>query len=285
MPANRRTLLALPLAALPLAARAGGDEIAAISAMLLGMAEAWNRGDFRGYMSGFANPDIAYISRGKRQPGWEATLQHYLKHYGGAPGKRGQLTFSQFDIQMLSPEAAQLIARFDLRWDDGRTDGGLFSGVVRRRDGRWVVTLNHVQAETPDPRDRDDEAEKAAIVNVIRTMEAAWNRGDFHGYMAGFANPDVIFVSRGEFQKDWQGTLDHYIRDYGTSAETRGTLAFSNIRVEMLAPDAAQLISNYRLDRPGNPQIGINTRLMRKRGGTWVIALNHVSARETPAAN
>ncbi|WP_374388772.1 DUF4440 domain-containing protein [Sandaracinobacter sp.] len=285
MPADRRTLLALPLAALPLAARAGGDEIAAISAMLLGMAEAWNRGDFRGYMSGFANPDIAYISRGKRQPGWEATLQHYLKHYGGAPGKRGHLTFSQFDIQMLSPEAAQLIARFDLRWDDGRTDGGLFSGVVRRRDGRWVVTLNHVQAETPDPRDRDDEAEKAAIVNVIRTMEVAWNRGDFHGYMAGFANPDVIFVSRGEFQKDWQGTLDHYIRDYGASAETRGTLAFSNIRVEMLAPDAAQLISNYRLDRPGNPQIGINTRLMRKRGGTWVIALNHVSARETPAAN
>ena len=285
MPADRRTLLALPLAALPLAARAGGDEIAAISAMLLGMAEAWNRGDFRGYMSGFANPDIAYISRGKRQPGWEATLQHYLKHYGGAPGKRGHLTFSQFDIQMLSPEAAQLIARFDLRWDDGRTDGGLFSGVVRRRDGRWVVTLNHVQAETPDPRDRDDEAEKAAIVNAIRTMEAAWNRGDFHGYMAGFANPDVIFVSRGEFQKDWQGTLDHYIRDYGASAETRGTLAFSNIRVEMLAPDAAQLISNYRLDRPGNPQIGINTRLMRKRGGTWVIALNHVSARETPAAN
>ena len=285
MPADRRTLLALPLAALPLAARAGGDEIAAISAMLLGMAEAWNRGDFRGYMSGFANPDIAYISRGKRQPGWEATLQHYLKHYGGAPGKRGHLTFSQFDIQMLSPEAAQLIARFDLRWDDGRTDGGLFSGVVRRRDGRWVVTLNHVQAETPDPRDRDDEAEKAAIVNVIRTMEAAWTRGDFHGSMAGFANPDVIFVSRGEFQKDWQGTLDHYIRDYGASAETRGTLAFSNIRVEMLAPDAAQLISNYRLDRPGNPQIGINTRLMRKRGGTWVIALNHVSARETPAAN
>ena len=282
MPADRRTLLAaLPLAALPLAsARGAGDEKAAISAMLTGMAEAWNRGDFRGYMAGFANPDIAYISRGKRQPGWDATLQHYLKQYGGAPEKRGHLTFSQFYIQMLSADAAQLIARFDLKWADGRTDGGLFSGVVRRRDGRWVITLNHVQAETPDPRDTNEDAEKTAIVNVIRAMEAAWNRGDFHGYMAGFANPDVIFVSRGQFQKDWQGTLDHYIRDYGTSAETRGTLAFSNIRVEMLAPDAAQLISNYRLDRPGNPQTGINTRLMRKRDGKWVIALNHVSSIE-----
>lgn len=282
MPADRRTLLAAPLlAALPFAAaRGGGDEVSAISAMLTGMAEAWNRGDFRGYMAGFANPDIAYISRGKRQPGWEATLQHYLKYYGGAPEKRGALTFSQFDIQMLSADAAQLIARFDLKWDDGRTDGGLFSGVVRKRDGKWVITLNHVQAETPDPRDSNEGVEKAAIKQVIRDMEAAWNRGDFAGYMQGFANPDVIFVSRGKFQSDWQGTLDHYVRDYGGPGSTPGTLAFSNIRIEMLSADAAQLISNYRLDRPGNPQTGINTRLMRKRDGKWVIALNHVSSIE-----
>src|SRR6186713_1469291 len=121
-----------------------------------------------------------------------------------------------------------------------------------------------------------DGAEKEAILALVARMEAAWNRGDFRGYMEGFANPDVVFVSRGEFQKDWQGTLDHYIRDYGGAEERRGTLHFSDIRIEMLGPDAAQLISRYRLDRPENPQDGINTRLMRKRGGQWVIALNHV---------
>lgn len=128
----------------------------------------------------------------------------------------------------------------------------------------------------------DSEAEKQAIVALIGRMEQAWNRGDFRGYMEGFANPDVIFVSRGEFQKDWQGTLDHYIRDYGSSEETRGKLHFFDIKVEMLAPDAAQLISRYQLERPRNPQDGINTRLMRKRDGKWVIALNHVSSRELP---
>jgi len=126
----------------------------------------------------------------------------------------------------------------------------------------------------------DRAAEEAAIRQVIANMEAAWNRGDFRGYMAGFQNPDVVFVSRGQFQRDWQGTLDHYIRDYGGAPERRGRLHFSNIRVEMLAPDAAQLISRYRLDRPGAPQDGINTRLMRKVDGRWVIALNHVSSRE-----
>jgi len=128
-------------------------------------------------------------------------------------------------------------------------------------------------------------APEAEIRSVIADMEAAWNRGDFPGYMRGFLNPGVVFVSRGQFQRDWQGTLDHYVRDYGGLPEKRGTLHFYDIKVEMLAPDAAQLISRYHLDRAESPQYGINTRLMRKVGGRWVIALNHVSSSETPDPN
>jgi uncharacterized protein (TIGR02246 family) len=126
------------------------------------------------------------------------------------------------------------------------------------------------------------EAEKAAILKVIAAMQAAWNRGDLRGYMQGFRNPDVIFVSGGRFQDGWQGTLDHYIRDYGASAETRGTLRFYDIHIEMLGPDAAQLIGRYQLVKQQHPQYGINTRLLRKVNGAWVIALNHVSSTEIP---
>jgi uncharacterized protein (TIGR02246 family) len=143
-----------------------------------------------------------------------------------------------------------------------------------------VVAACKLQPQREPVAAVDAEAEKQAILGVISRMEAAWNRGDFRGYMEGFANPDVIFVSRGQFQKDWQGTLDHYIRDYGASEETRGKLHFFDIKIEILGPDAAQLISRYQLDRPQQPQDGINTRLMRKRDGKWVIALNHVSSRE-----
>lgn len=120
--------------------------------------------------------------------------------------------------------------------------------------------------------------DKEEIIALIAQMQAAWNRGDFEGYMAGFANPDVIFVSRGKIQKDWQATLDHYIRDYGGAPGSQGKLAFSNIQIEMLADDAAQLVSSYQLDRGEGSQTGINTRLMRKREGQWRIALNHVSS-------
>ncbi|HEY5722629.1 MAG TPA: SgcJ/EcaC family oxidoreductase [Allosphingosinicella sp.] len=126
----------------------------------------------------------------------------------------------------------------------------------------------------------DPKADEAAIRQVIADMEGAWNRGDFHGYMRGFKNPDVVFVSRGEFQRDWKGTLDHYVRDYGGRPERRGKLHFFDIQVEMLSPDSAQLISRYRLEGGERPQDGINTRLMRKVDGRWVIALNHVSSKE-----
>jgi hypothetical protein len=96
--------------------------------------------------------------------------------------------------------------------------------------------------------------------------------------MAGFKNPDVIFVSGGKFQDGWQGTLDHYIRDYGGAPDRRGKLHFYNMRVEVLAPDAAMLVGQYRLQRGSRVTEGVNTRLFRKIGGKWLITMNHVSA-------
>ena len=128
------------------------------------------------------------------------------------------------------------------------------------------------------PAAADSKSDRAAILATIGRMEAAWNRGDFRGYMAGFKNPDVVFVSGGKFQAGWQGTLDHYIRDYGGSPERRGKLHFYNMKVDILGPDAAMLIGQYRLVRGSRVTEGVNTRLFRKVKGKWLITMNHVSA-------
>jgi ketosteroid isomerase-like protein len=122
------------------------------------------------------------------------------------------------------------------------------------------------------------QSEKAAILKTVERMERAWNEGDFKGYMAGFKNPDVVFVSGGRFQDGWQGTLDHYVRDYGGSPERRGKLHFYNMKIDLLASDAAMLIGQYRLVRGRRVTEGVNTRLFRKIGGKWLITMNHVSA-------
>ncbi|WP_116652962.1 YybH family protein [Pelagibacterium sediminicola] len=118
------------------------------------------------------------------------------------------------------------------------------------------------------------------IVALMRRMEAAWNSGDFAGYMNGFANPDVVFVSRGEIQADWAATLAHYQRDYGDPEGEQGHLTFSDLKIELLAPGVAQLVGTYTLVRGPLSQSGINTRILHKRPGIgWTITLNHVSAR------
>ena len=122
------------------------------------------------------------------------------------------------------------------------------------------------------------KSDSAAILSTIARMESAWNRGDFRGYMAGFKNPDVVFVSGGKFQDGWQGTLDHYIRDYGGSPERRGKLHFYKMKVDILSPDAAMLVGQYRLERGARVTEGVNTRLFKKFGGRWLITMNHVSA-------
>lgn len=119
---------------------------------------------------------------------------------------------------------------------------------------------------------------------LFARMEAAWNRGDFRGYMDGFQNPGVVFVSGGHIQDGWQGTLDHYVRDYGGSPERRGSLHFYDMRIEMISPDAALLIGHYHLERPEHAQEGINTRLLRKIDGHWLITMNHVSSYDPSAA-
>jgi uncharacterized protein (TIGR02246 family) len=127
------------------------------------------------------------------------------------------------------------------------------------------------------------KSDRAAILATVERMETAWNRGDFRGYMAGFKNPDVVFVSGGKFQAGWQGTLDHYIRDYVGSAERRGHLHFYNMKIDILGPDAAMLIGQYRLERGQRATEGVNTRLFRKSRGRWLISVNHVSAYDLPA--
>ena len=50
------------------------------------------------------------------------------------------------------------------------------------------------------------------------------------------------------------------------------------MKVDLLAPDAAMLIGQYRLERGTRVTEGVNTRLFRKIHGHWLITVNHVSA-------
>jgi uncharacterized protein (TIGR02246 family) len=258
---------------LALAPSARADSPAEIRAVIARMEAAWNRGDFRGYMEGFQNPGVKFVSKGRMQADWQATLDHYVRDYGGDPDRRGHLHFSDIQVEMLSDDAAQLISHYRLDKPVEAQDG-INTRLFRKIDGRWVIALNHVSSTEPAaPSVAKDEADIRAVLSA---QIEAWNRGDLDGYMAGYWNsPELKFVSGASVTTGWIPTLARYKARYDTAAK-RGHLAFTGLEVQMLGPDAALAMGHWRLDRETSAE-GEFTLTLRRIDGRWLIVVDHTS--------
>ncbi|MET4104893.1 nuclear transport factor 2 family protein [Hymenobacter sp. UYP22] len=121
-------------------------------------------------------------------------------------------------------------------------------------------------------------AARQAILRVLTTQTAAWNRGDVAGFMQGYwQNDSLVFIGKSGLTYGWQRTLDNYRRSYPTPA-AMGQLDFSHLQVQPLSPDAAQVIGRWHLARPtaGDLQ-GHFLLVMRRINGQWVVVADHSS--------
>ena len=123
-------------------------------------------------------------------------------------------------------------------------------------------------------------AEADAVKQVLATQAAAWNRGDVEGFMEGYARlPTLRFASGGTVTYGWQETLDRYKQHYPDRA-AMGALTFSDLDVNVLAPDAALVFGRWRLHTDKGEPNGLFTLLLRKADGSWRIVADHTSATE-----
>lgn len=121
----------------------------AIAALLESQAEAWNRGDLEAFMEGYwRSPDLVFTSGGRVQRGWQTTLDRYRTAYGDDRETMGRLTFSDLEVHELERDSAWALGKWRLAFDSGDR-GGVFSLVLRRIDGRWLVVHDHT-TETSD---------------------------------------------------------------------------------------------------------------------------------------
>ena len=129
-----------------------------------------------------------------------------------------------------------------------------------------------------------DAAEaRTAIRSVLLEQVAAWNRGDIEGFMDGYLRSDSLrFASGNSVQRGWQTTLSRYRRSY-PDREAMGTLAFSDLDVDVLSRDRAMVFGRWRLgDAPTDPQ-GLFTLIFAKvtagqNEPAWRIIHDHTSA-------
>jgi len=123
---------------------------------------------------------------------------------------------------------------------------------------------------------------KSAVEQVLRTQQAAWNRHDLEGFMAGYWNsPELTFFSGAKESNGWQAAIDRYRATYSSPGHEMGKLEFSALRIEMLGPSAAFARGAWQLTMTdGKTPHGLFTLVFRRFPDGWKIVHDHTSAAE-----
>jgi uncharacterized protein (TIGR02246 family) len=120
---------------------------AAVRQVLAAQVAAWNRKDLEGFMEGYwHSPDLTFFSGATVTSGWEPTLERYRQRYQSAGKEMGALTFSDLQVDVLNTEAAFVRGKWQLKMSDGKTPGGLFTLVVKKRHGVWRIVHDHTSS-------------------------------------------------------------------------------------------------------------------------------------------
>ena len=121
----------------------------------------------------------------------------------------------------------------------------------------------------------------AAIRAVLETQVAAWNAGKLEEFMVGYWNsPDLSFFSGANKLGGWEATIARYRRNYQAEGKEMGKLAFSDLNIDLLGPDAAMVRGAWELELSnGSKPGGIYTLIFRRFRDGWKIIHDHTSAR------
>ncbi|MEO8346629.1 MAG: nuclear transport factor 2 family protein [Betaproteobacteria bacterium] len=121
----------------------------AVRKMLAIQDEAWNRGDIEGFMQYYwKNESIRFAGGDSFRYGWQATLDSYKKGYPDAAAM-GQLSFDPLEIREINPDMVYVFGRWKLtRANEAaqKAPRGLFTLIVEKKDGAWVITRDHSSA-------------------------------------------------------------------------------------------------------------------------------------------
>lgn len=120
-------------------------------------------------------------------------------------------------------------------------------------------------------------ADVAAIEALLAAQTAAWNRGDLHGFVAGYAESErMTFVgAKGAIVRGRAALEARYRKSY-PNGQT-GTLTFDELDVRRVGPDAYVVLGRWSLARPPDDPHGRFTLVLERGPDGLEILHDHSS--------
>jgi len=150
-----------------------------------------------------------------------------------------------------------------------------------RRPSPWWIAPTLVVAAAIGGGDRPDAAttDEAAVRALLDRQAADWNRKDLDAFCDGYwRSPKVVFLSGGDRSDGWDAMRDRYRRNYQAEGKEMGTLAFTDVEVEPLAPGVALARGRWGLIKAdGSRPAGLFTLVLRRLPEGWRIVHDHTS--------
>ena len=123
-----------------------------------------------------------------------------------------------------------------------------------------------------------DDIDRSEIKETLQNQARAWNEGDIARFMDDYWRSDELrFASGGDINTGWHVTKARYESRYPDKS-AMGTLAFTDLKVELLSPKDALIFGHWRLTRENDSPNGLFTLHFRKIGGSWKIVSDHTSS-------
>jgi uncharacterized protein (TIGR02246 family) len=130
---------------------------------------------------------------------------------------------------------------------------------------------------TPSFRPEDE----ARIRAVLEAQRAAWNRGDLDAFMDGYHHDDaIVFTSGAKIRRGYDEALQSYRHRYASGDAKMGALAFEDVEITSLGPDAAVALGHFELTETPQAGRGVFSLVFTRRGNRWGIMHDHSSAAE-----
>ena len=123
---------------------------------------------------------------------------------------------------------------------------------------------------------RYETAVREEIGSAMKEQVDSWNSGELAGFMKYYwCSGEMTFHGGKRRLQGWETLNSMYIETY--SGEQRGILEFSGLEINMLSPESAYVLGDWKVELPDTVMQGKFTLIWKKMDEGWRIVHDHSS--------